>query len=129
MANINRIPLGHRHKKGSSKASYKEWSKYYNHKSWKDLRNLYLSQHPLCEECERHDRIVPAEEVHHKVFISYDSDENNRLKRLLNYDNLKSLCKTCHKAIHKKADKLGVSVCYELNDEEYEDAHGLKWMK
>ena len=39
-------------------------TKVYGH-TWRKIRNLYISKHPLCEECLKIDRLVPADEVHH----------------------------------------------------------------
>ena len=34
-------------------------------RAWKRIRDRYIKAHPLCEECEKQDRLTPAEEVHH----------------------------------------------------------------
>jgi 5-methylcytosine-specific restriction protein A len=44
----------------------------------------------LCEKCEERGLIVPAAEVHHIREISLAPD------LALDFNNLESLCKTCH---------------------------------
>lgn len=131
MSYINRTPLDCRNakKKRKDSDSYKEYQKYYGDKRWKDLRNMYLQEHPLCEECLRYGRVVPGEHVHHKSFFASDDIEEHRWTKLLDWNNLKTLCKTCHSNIHKKAEKYNMNICYELSDEEYEEGHQLKFMK
>ena len=59
-------------------------------KQWTRVRNAYLAQHPLCEDCHSKGIITAAREVHHKIRIAVD-----RSKRL-DADNLMSLCRACH---------------------------------
>jgi len=46
------------------------------------LRLLYLSEHPICEDCNEE----PSNELHH-----IDGDNQN-----LDEENLEALCKRCH---------------------------------
>lgn len=69
---------------------YKSKNSFYASPPWRRLREYKLLIDPFCERCKERDEIVPAEEVHHIVEISVDPD------RALEYDNLESLCKTCH---------------------------------
>ena len=57
--------------------------------NWKRLRLLKLTVNPLCEECNSHNVIRPAQEVDHIRPIS-------RGGARLDLNNLQSLCKTCH---------------------------------
>ena len=55
---------------------------------WRRLRLAFLSQHPLCEECQRRGRIVAATDVDHIVPRRQGgSDEAS---------NLQALCHECH---------------------------------
>lgn len=83
-------------------------SKYYNKVQWRDLRQAYMIEHPLCERCLREGRTTLAEEVHHKQFILSGSDDNERLDLLLNYNNLESLCKKCHDELHTIAHRKNI---------------------
>lgn len=129
MPTINRKKIGSGCKKKSSTDSYKEWSSYYNNKMWLGERDYYLRRHPICECCYVHGRINGADAVHHKIPFGRGIDEEHKIQLLINPGNFMSVCKTCHKALHIKD-----SICYQeildtLTDKEYEDAHGLKWLK
>lgn len=74
--------------------------KIYNSERWRKLRAWKFICNPLCEECETHGIITPAEDVHHKKsFMSVD-DPNERLRLAYDVDNLQSLCKKCHQKKH-----------------------------
>jgi len=66
-------------------------NKTYGHR-WRAIRNLYISKHPLCEECLKADRLVPADLVHHIL----PTDQGGTHAE----DNLLSLCDSCHARIH-----------------------------
>lgn len=76
-------------------------AKYYGSKAWKDLRNAYITQHPLCENCLLEGRATAAEEVHHRVPWLWFNDELDRFKALTCPNFLMSLCSKCHHEIHK----------------------------
>lgn len=60
-------------------------------RSWKRIRDRYIAEYPLCEECNKSGRLTPAEEVHHIIPLSKGgTNEGN---------NLMSLCTSCHSAI------------------------------
>lgn len=59
---------------------------------WKRVRDLYVKEHPFCEECFKKGIIVPVEEVHHIKPLSEGGNHNK--------NNLISLCKSCHARIH-----------------------------
>jgi 5-methylcytosine-specific restriction protein A len=59
--------------------------------SWKHIRDKYIAEHPLCEECKRHGKLKPAEEVHHITPLSKGGTHAE--------DNLMSLCTACHSSI------------------------------
>ena len=56
--------------------------------AWRRLRRAILAERPLCEECLKLGRIVPATEVHHIVPL--------RLGGTNDPSNLQALCKPCH---------------------------------
>jgi DNA ligase (NAD+) len=41
---------------------------------WRRIRDRYISEHPLCEECKKYGRLTPAEEVHHIIPLSKAGD-------------------------------------------------------
>lgn len=59
---------------------------------WKKIRAMQLARFPLCKDPygrhRQHGGIVPANEVDHIVPLSQGGSNS--------FDNLQSLCKTCH---------------------------------
>lgn len=61
-------------------------------RSWKRIRDRYVRQHPLCEQCLKEGRLTLVDEVHHILPISQGGKSTP--------DNLMSLCRSCHNKIH-----------------------------
>lgn len=78
-----------------------KWNVFYQDRRWKKLRDWYMVNHPLCEECLFEGRSVPAEHVHHKVPFSTGNTTDDKFALLLDPDNLQSLCVRHHQEIHK----------------------------
>ena len=76
--------------------------KIYDTSQWRKLRSAYLQQHPLCELCQREDKVVPAVDVHHIISFMSTNDHLKRKFIAYNPDNLMSLCKECHQKIHNE---------------------------
>ena len=72
--------------------------KGYQSVAWKKLREVYMHQHPLCEECLKKGKVTPAEDVHHIRSPFTGGDINYSL--LLDDKNLEAVCKKCHQLIH-----------------------------
>lgn len=68
-------------------------NKFYQTTEWKLLRRIKLTHNPYCEECLKSGVNEFATEVHHIVDIAQDPT------KCLAYDNLQSLCKSCHSII------------------------------
>ena len=64
---------------------------FYRKKEWKQLRKYKIENCPLCEDCLTNDIIEPAIEIHHVIPLYKDFD------KALDYNNLRSLCRACHK--------------------------------
>ena len=60
-------------------------------RAWKRIRDRYIAAHPLCEQCEKEDRMIPAKEVHHIVPLA-NGGTHDKI-------NLMALCKSCHSSI------------------------------
>lgn len=73
----------------------------YNTTKWRELRLFYLSKQPLCEICLEKDIIKCAVDVHHIIPIDSVNDIKGKIKLGFDETNLKSLCKDCHKEVHK----------------------------
>lgn len=78
----------------------------YNNSKWKKLRLGYLMSHPLCQKCLENGKVTPATSVHH-INSPFDDGLNDeqRIGRLLDANNLMSLCHQCHGLIHRQQQK------------------------
>lgn len=78
----------------------------YNKSAWKKLRLGYLIGHPLCEKCLDEDKVTSATDVHH-INSPFDDGltEAERLGRLLDPNNLQSLCQYHHGMTHRNQQK------------------------
>lgn len=85
------------------------YAKLYNSIEWINLRSYYYRTHPLCENCLSQGKVTPADEVHHKQFLS--TDINREWDLLLDENNLMSLCQDCHHRIHTYAKQNGLKYC------------------
>lgn len=74
----------------------------YNTPEWKDLRESYNRNNPLCEDCLLKGRITPAQHTHHIQPFMNGSSKSEQLTLLLDWSNLRSLCIDCHKEAHKR---------------------------
>lgn len=77
-------------------------SKFYNSHLWKNTRNNYIQEHPLCELCYIRGITRPAEQIHHAIKFHDQYNDQIRWKLLTDKDNLMALCSDCHNHIHKK---------------------------
>jgi 5-methylcytosine-specific restriction endonuclease McrA len=64
-------------------------------KVWQKIREMKLNANPICERCDE-----LAEVVHHKDFNQYNNLE----------DNLESLCRIHHEAIHGRLTDVSCDV-------------------
>ena len=55
------------------------YNKIYNTRRWQKLRQSYLIDQPLCEECLKRQKIVTAVTVHHIIPISAAGDNVDRM--------------------------------------------------
>lgn len=60
-------------------------------RSWQRIRSRYIAEHPLCEECEKTGKLMPVQEVHHRLPLSKGGTHDA--------SNLMSLCTECHSRI------------------------------
>lgn len=61
---------------------------------WRRIRDRYVAEHPMCEECFRKGIYKPTQEVHHKLPLA-DGGTHEK-------NNLISLCRVCHIEAHEK---------------------------
>lgn len=80
----------------------KKWGKYYGDRRYTRLRDWYMSEHVLCQDCLFEGRSVPATELHHIKPFSRGKTEEERMELLLDWEhNYVALCKSCHEKRHK----------------------------
>lgn len=124
MPTINKIPRKPRAERKDTDMR-KLRQKAYQNKNWRKMRDTYLKEHPICEECLKKGKVTPAEDVHHKKSPFRGGEVNYNL--LLDYHNLESVCKECHAAIHnaqqgyKNPEKI-LEALDELFESLYEDS-------
>jgi 5-methylcytosine-specific restriction protein A len=63
---------------------------WYSSKSWAKLRRAFIARHPLCRICSDNGFVRSANVVDH--IVERKDDDSKRL----NWDNLQSLCHSCH---------------------------------
>ena len=80
----------------------KTYIRLINSKEWKVLRRKKLTDSPVCECCESHDRVTIATEVHHITPVESVSSESQMRRLMFNYSNLMSVCHACHSDIHRQ---------------------------
>ncbi len=76
---------------------------------WRQARERFLSQHPLCELCERRGLIEPATVVDHKVPHQGD------LKLFWDRKNWSAICSPCHNGAKQRLEKTGVVIGCDAN--------------
>ena len=89
--------------RGVSDKVAKDKSEIYNSREWKELRIAKLrSTNGLCEECLKEGIITAARCVHHVVPIETARTKEEMRRLAFDWNNLMSLCKSCHARIHKE---------------------------
>ncbi len=98
-------------------AKDKDYIKLIHTPRWLRLRHDILTEHPLCERCEKEGYVSSATEVHHctpvECGVCYDE------KRRLMYDplNLMALCHDCHVKVHTEMGRSGKEATRRRNAE------------
>ena len=63
---------------------------------------MKLRANPLCEVCEQEGIVTSAHAVHHRHPIEDSSSKAEMRKWAFMWENLVSVCDTCHAKIHKE---------------------------
>ena len=79
-------------------------AQYYGQTAWKKLRQRKIQDQPLCELCQIRGITRPATDCHHAILFYSQLTPELRQMLLLDYDNLVSLCESCHQHVHKNPD-------------------------
>jgi 5-methylcytosine-specific restriction protein A len=70
---------------------YHDGKNIYHTYRWRKLRQAYAEKNPLCEHCLRYDILTPVDVVDHVREVK-DGGEP------FDYNNLMSMCRSCHSA-------------------------------
>ena len=73
---------------------------FYNSAAWLAVRDLYLRQHPLCEDCLARGQYEIAAHVHHIIWLTPENYLNPEIA--LNPLNLRAVCQPCHNMEHAR---------------------------
>ena len=95
------------------KDSRPEQKRFYASKAWRRCREVYLSEHPLCERCLAVGIVSSAEHVHHKIELQQENYKDP--EAALNPDNLESLCFRCHQLEHHGKKEVGSEYYFDEN--------------
>jgi len=93
-------PKAKRNYRTTSKRDNANHKAVYNTLRWTVMRLEKLKRNPLCEICEKNGKIKSAIDVHHIVPISTGVTIAEKQSLGFNPENLKSVCKECHKDQH-----------------------------
>ena len=89
--------------RGVSDKVAKDKADIYNSREWKELRIAKLrSTNGQCEECMKQGIVTSARCVHHVVPIETARTKEEMRRLAFDWNNLMSLCKSCHARIHKE---------------------------
>jgi 5-methylcytosine-specific restriction protein A len=100
MATINLPPKKKKDNKRNNTPMRELRQRGYNNSTWRKLRNTYLKEHALCQDCIAKGIITPATDIHHIKSPFQNGEINYNL--LLDVTNLVSLCRACHGERHSK---------------------------
>ena len=84
------LPPKKQRPKTNTSYSGKELGMFYHTTAWRKLREYKRSLNPICELCEKDNKVVSMEVVDHIKPISEGGQP-------LHLDNLQSLCDQCHR--------------------------------
>ena len=96
--------------RGVSDKVAKDKQEIYNSREWKELTILKKRANPLCEQCIKDGEAVgipggyirSATCVHHIIPIETARTKDEMRRLAFDWNNLMSLCKSCHARIHKE---------------------------
>jgi len=71
---------------------------FYTSQAWIRLKKAYRTDNPLCELCQLKGQVSATEHVHHKIERTVRPDLE------LQWNNLQSLCASCHSRTHSNTN-------------------------
>lgn len=101
-------PLADERRAEQLKRAHKQYNKrrdesdeFYKTTRWTRFRTYYLRMHPLCVECERHDRVTAA------VILDHIKPYKTHPHLGLDWHNVRPLCRPCHNRIGERVGLTG----------------------
>ena len=96
--------------RGVSDRVAKDKNEIYQSRKWKELTILKKRANPLCEQCIKDGEAIgipggyvkSVECVHHIIPIETARTKEEMRRLAFDWNNLMSLCKSCHARIHKE---------------------------
>lgn len=76
-----------------------KYSKFYHTPEWRATRKAKLLETPFCEVCMSKGITTKADMVHHHI---YELRDPEGWEHRLDFDNLQSICYTCHNKVEHK---------------------------
>ena len=83
-------------------AKKQQYQHIYQDRRWKRMRAAKIANNPLCEKCEVEGRVTPTTEVHHKIPFQTGRNTEEVERLAFEWDNLMSVCTSCHKELDNK---------------------------
>lgn len=96
-------------------AKDKDYIRMIHSSRWTELRRQVLTEHPLCEMCERDGYVAAAREVHHRTPVETAVTRADKERLMFNRGNLMALCHDCHVRIHTEMGRSGRKLTRERN--------------
>ena len=84
--------------------------------AWRNKRFYKLQSNPLCELCQVHGTVTPANQIHHLIKFDKQPYTDLQYSLLTDDDNLICVCQLCHTKIHYKQDELTPEQTQEIKN-------------
>ena len=97
-------------------AKDKDYKRLIHTTRWLRLRASVISDHPLCERCEKEGKVTAACEVHHHVPVEYGTNLREKERLMFDRMNLVALCHACHVQTHIEMGRSGKEATRRRND-------------
>lgn len=85
------------------------WKHLYKSAAWERLRGTKLTEEPFCRFCTRKGLKIPADVVDHI------KEHKGDTALFHDYDNLQSLCFSCHNSTKQRLEKGHIAIEYGPN--------------
>lgn len=94
--------------------------KFYNTPKWKQLRLLQLQKYPVDQLMLLHNKVIPAEHVHHVIKWDAQTDDTMKWMLFLDEDNLLSLSEDVHMMLHYQPNNVPEDIKEYLQKKKHE---------